>query len=580
MKNFAAWACDPARSLEERFGAEILIEQNLGLWRNKHGIAASPTNYEAERLRTKDRQLNPGYEPQFTRADAEHVEEILPEIKSFNNSIYEDRPIRDLSFVRFCEGLESFEIRYCEINDWTPLLSQPTLTKLNIWGTTARDLRCLGQLTRLQNLRLWPHAPWPDLAGFENLVELRTLSLHGNILALMKVPILPQLRTLEVAHGYGFSLPLRSVADLPDMPELRCLHLDNTTELHGIERYAKLINAVIYGYFTDLTPLVALQELTHLTLSGGEYTSFAPLARLSQLRRLVVRNEEPADFTPLAEAPRLHEIALESCPITPVELTSLQATLAPWSEEFAVPIPRPLAPLQLLFRAAIYDTDDEDGLAARDWNENEEMAISERVWLSRQTNQRLTKLLGKGWGGERSEHCWSSTMMHVTICRPEDLDRIPEIVQCLRETLAMTRYPSRYFFVVDPEKWYERDLDDIYQAEDEEFNAEREREEWEYQKDKERERREFLERKYRHRLQQESGLPTKSEDFAPPKNASEENANADAEDTVTAGDTAASPAYDLGTDISLYATLTEKACYFNEHYVAGAQYYLGYKPIT
>lgn len=49
-EGFADWACDPHRTLEERFSAELLIEQTLGLWRVKHGIKVE-TNYEAERLR-------------------------------------------------------------------------------------------------------------------------------------------------------------------------------------------------------------------------------------------------------------------------------------------------------------------------------------------------------------------------------------------------------------------------------------------------------------------------------------------------------------------------------------------------
>ena len=48
-------------------------------------------------------------------------------------------------------------------------------------------------------------------------------------------------------------------------------------------------------------------------------------------------------------------------------------------------------------------------------------------------------------------------------------------------------------------------------------------------------------------------------------------------DTVFAGSAPEPPAYDLVTNICLYATITEKGCYFNQHYVAGAKYYLGYK---
>jgi hypothetical protein len=571
-EHFAAWACDSRRTIEERFGAEILIEQHLGLWKQKHGIEGPSVNYEAERLRKKDRALNPAYEPRFTREDAEHVEEILPAIKTFNDGYGDDRPLADLSFLKFLSGLESFDVHRCEAADWSPLLTQKsTLSKLNIWGATARNLRFVGQLTRLQSLRLFLDAPWPDLTGLENLHELRDLNFHGNIQVLRGIPCLPQLRHLEIGHSYGFSLPLRSVADLPDLPELRQLKLENTAELYGIERYAKLLNAIIYGYFTDLTPLTALEQLTHLTLSGGEYTSFAPLAKMPNLRRLVVCKEEPPDFTSLTDAPRLHEIELQISPITPVELTSLRPLLPPWSEEFAASTPRPLKPLTLFLAKKGEDDKCDSDAEPRNWGEDKEMAESEYVWFCRETNRRLTKLLGKGWGEEKEAHRWAHSNMHITICRPEDLDRIPEIIECLRETIASARHPWTYFLVVDPEKWYERDMEEIYEGEGEEFNAEREQQEWEDRKEKERERREFLERKYRHRLRQESGMPANPDEFAPPKPDSEE------ELTTTVSETPEQPAYDLVTNIALYATVTEKTCYFNEHWIPGAQYYLGYK---
>ncbi|TAL04579.1 MAG: hypothetical protein EPO07_04925 [Verrucomicrobia bacterium] len=571
-ESFAVWACDPHRTLEERFGAEILIEQTLGLWSKKHGVEQPATNYEAERFRKKDRQLNPAYEPRFTRADAEHVGEVLSEVTEIRTGERDDRALGDLSFIRFCRGLVSLTITHCEAADWSPLLTQPTLTTLNIWGTTARDLRFLGQLSRLQSLRVYPNAPWPDLAGLENLRDLRELYFRGNILALRDVPCLPQVRHLELGHHFSFQLPLRSVADLPELPELRHLHLDNTTELHGIERYATLLNAVLYGYYTDLTPLTALQQLTHLTLSGGEYASFAPLAKLANLCRLVVRREEPPDFTALADAPRLHEIELELSPLKPVELTSLRALLPPWSDELAVPAPRPLAPLKLILGDKFPDTDADSGAEPRPRTEDTGMRESEYVWFCGETNRRLTKLLGKGWGAEKSLHRWAHNQMHVSIGRGEDLDRVPEIIQCLREILSSARYPFSYFLVVDYERWYERSMEQIYDAEDEEFDADRERENWEDEKARERERREFLERRYRHRLRQESGLPTKPEEFAPPKPETESG------DTVFAGSAPEPPGYNLNTNISLYCWISEKACYFNEHFVDGAKYYLGYKP--
>ena len=99
-------------------------------------------------------------------------------------------------------------------------------------------------------------------------------------------------------------------------------------------------------------------------------------------------------------------------------------------------------------------------------------------------------------------------------------------------------------------------MDEIYADDDEEFNAERQREEWEDQRERQRERREFLERKYRHRLEQELGTPAAP---MPPAPADGEE---DADTLQTTAEETPSE-YDLGTRLHLYSTLTEKAVYFN-----------------
>ena len=102
-------------------------------------------------------------------------------------------------------------------------------------------------------------------------------------------------------------------------------------------------------------------------------------------------------------------------------------------------------------------------------------------------------------------------------------------------------------------------MDEIYEDDDEEFNAEKEREEWEYEHERRRERREFLERKYRHRLEQELGTPAAP---VPPAPADPPGDDEDADTLQTTAEETPS-AYDLGTRLHLYSTLTEKAVYFN-----------------
>lgn len=559
--SFTAWISDPRRTIEERFGGELLIENTLGAWRHKHGVQFQ-TNYEADRLRRKERALNPAHEPVCPPEDAARVEEVLGEIKKLEFGTWgDDRPLRDLSVLQFCPRLEELSLRHSAIRDWTPLAVVPDLRALHIMDQAGRDFRPVAQLTKLETLHLTPRAPWPDLTGFERLVALREFDFCGNVLALTVIPRLPALRAAKFHQWVGFNVPLRRVSDLPAMPELRRFFLENTCQLDGIERSPQLLSLEVFGYFDDLAPLTALPRLTHLFLSGGDYEVLAPLARLPELRRVVLRREEPLDCTPLADAPRLHEIAIELCPVPLAEAAAINSLLAPWSEEFAVEPPRPLGPLRLTVQE--YKEHREDPAAqARDGSENKAMAASEAQWFAREVNRRLNRLLGKGWGkvNDRFSDYPSPGREHVRITRRQDIDRLREIAEALRELIASTRYPWSLFLVVDSLAEYERDLEEITgEDKEDEFDAESEREEWEDRRRRERERREFLEREYRFRLQKEQGMATRPQDFAPPPPGEE------TEEAVAAGfGEREQPEYDLGTELSLYSTLTETACYIRE----------------
>jgi hypothetical protein len=147
----------------------------------------------------------------------------------------------------------------------------------------------------------------------------------------------------------------------------------------------------------------------------------------------------------------------------------------------------------------------------------------------------------------------------ITVSRPEDIDRVPEIARCLRELFAAARHPWEVMLIVDSLERYERDMDEIYKDDDEEFDAEKEREEWEYRQECQRERRKFLERKYHVRLQQELGNPVVP---LPPDPADQPGDEEDADTLQTTAEETPSE-YELGTRLHLYSTLTEKAAYFN-----------------
>ena len=558
-ETFSQWACDSARTLEERFGAQLLIEQLTGIpvAKNEHG----QSNYEAEQLWRKERAFNPAWRPDYTREQAAAIEENLPTLTRLHVN-HDDRAVRNLSFLRFCPAMEDLHLGHPENCDWTPVAGLLRLKSLWLTDRQSSDYRSLGCLSELESIYIYGHCPWPDFSGWEGMRQLKKLTYHGNPLALSSIPSLPSVRTADIVHWNSFTVPLRSLHDLPEMPELRSLKLINTWKLDGIERYPELVNLEIYGYYDDIAPLASLQKLTHLFISGGTYEDLHPLLPMQELRWLKVRREEPLDYTPLTDLAHLHEVEVELCPVNKMEVAALNAGLTPWDEIFALPHPRPLAPLRLLLDRK----DDEPALDARpeerDWKDNPLMATCEARWFARSVNRRLNHLLGKGWGKCSEGMYGHPGFEHVEISRSQDIDLLRDIVDSIRELVATCRFGWRVALSVDSLRQYERDMDEIDDDDDEEdtFDAERERQDFEWRQSLKKERLDYLARKHRLRLQQETGAEIRPEDFAPPPPEEEED-----EEVTADGSEETTSEYDLGTELQAYLTVLERGCFVPEH---------------
>ena len=558
-ETFSQWACDPARTLEERFGAQLLIEQLTGIpvAKNEHG----QSNYEAEQLWRKERAYNPAWRPDYTHEQAAAIEERLPTLTRLHVN-HDDRAVRDLSFLRFCPAMEDLHLGQPDNCDWTPVGGLSRLKTLWLTDRRTSDYRCLGNLSALESIYIYGHCPWPDFRGWEGMRQLKKLAYYGNPLALSAISSLPSVRTAEITHWNSFTVPLRSLHELPEMPELRSLNLINTWKLDGIERYPELVNLEIYGYYDDVAPLASLQKLTHLFISGGTYKDFHPLLPMQELRWLKVRREEPLDYTPLTDLAHLHEVEVELCPANKMEVAALNAGLAPWDEIFALPDPRPLAPLRLILDRK----NDQLALDARpekrDWKDNSLMATCEARWFAREVNRRLNHLLGKGWGKCSDGMCGRPGFEHVRISRSQDIDLLRNIADSIRELIATCRFGWRVGLSVDSLRQYERDMDELNDddEEDDTFNAENERQDFEWRQRVKKERQDYLARKHRLRLQQETGVEIRPEDFAPPRPEEEEDENVTAD-----GSEETDSEYELGTQLRAYVTVLERGCFVPEH---------------
>ena len=112
-----------------------------------------------------------------------------------------DRPLRDLTALRFFPAMENLDITDVEVNDLTPLAVMPNLNWLTLMEGSGLGGRLSLQFRRPRSEararpRL-PHSPsaWPDLTAMAAWTALRDLTYHGNLLALSSVETLPAVRS-------------------------------------------------------------------------------------------------------------------------------------------------------------------------------------------------------------------------------------------------------------------------------------------------------------------------------------------------------------------------------------------------
>jgi hypothetical protein len=343
---------------------------------------------------------------------------------------------------------------------------------------------------------------------------------------------LPSVESVSFGCGPYWTTPVRDLHALPEMPNVRLLTIGKTScvdgvgvaSLEGIERYPHVVNLTLAGVFRDLRPLTALRELTCLTLHGELFTDLRPLAELPRLREVTLIRERPLDIEPLAEAPALREVSMPRCLILETELSALHAGLPPWSEDFLNREPRALPPLRWFHYEAQHEESAiiHNHAAFQDPREKRfqgdpALRAAESRWIAAEINRRLTALLGEGWEV-------TSSGFGLNIQRYQDVQRLPEIVECLRQLSADCLDPLHYFVSVEPhgdmsqDSWLrprkrrpgsldwldtERTLDEDIQ----------EREEYRRTRDAELRR---LEREHRHEILRQQGHAIDPKEFSPP----------------------------------------------------------------
>jgi hypothetical protein len=132
-------------------------------------------------------------------------------------------------------------------------------------------------------------------------------------------------------------------------------------------------------------------------------------------------------------------------------------------------------------------------------------AKAEDRWFARELQDRLARILTPGWGRMDVR----GAVAYVTLQRSQDVDRLPAVVQAMREVRARARYPWECVLFYEPVA--PRHGADAA-AEDEE--AER-RVEWSEMRQRREERQKYLELEHRMRLRRQQGLPPEPEQEEP-----------------------------------------------------------------
>jgi hypothetical protein len=603
---FQQWALDPARTNDELFTVEILLEWGRVVWGWKHQQPKMP-DWDKEQAHRKERRLNPAYRPQIKRDYLDATIEIWADIKKFYYTSWDDRPMRNIEALRFFPHLEEVHMNDAEIADLSPLAELRQLVSLQLHeplsngGHVMHDLGAIAGLPALDRLSISLRRPWPDVSALAKLPALKSLIFTGNLLALRDVPCLPALEKASLNADFNWKTPLRDLLDLPEMPAVVIMKVEGVANLRGFERYPRILNANLIGPFQDLSPLRALNKCTYLRLEGEQFSDLAPAASMPELRELLLVRERPLDLAPLSDAVALREVNIERCSILRTELSALSATLLPWDGDFLAPEPRKLVPLQFFVYQPSHEEmktlppidlskDPRKGV----YGEDEAFARAEARWFALRLQARLDEFLGKGWGNVSSTALDLPGHEHLVFKRFRDVMRFREIVEKLREIASECRFRWQYLISVEPhgDLSDEDEMEEDEEREDwleQEFDPEREKEEWDDFRAQRRLERERLEREHRFKILQQQGAAIDPAEFSPEsekqkpaQTVADPNAEgAEEEETDDEGDGGLAeeiPPDDeegLGRDLSFVVSLDEKLLFVSDHMREEAEYLFG-----
>lgn len=341
-EEFLAWAGDPVRSVEERYGIVRLTESVYHAC--YRGADKVQPGFEEERQMREDRCYDAAYDPVPDPAMLRITAGFLPGLTKLELETHlTDRPIRDLGVLAFTPGVRDLKLKDIEIDRLEALRHLPALRKFHIRTDGVEDYSDLALCRELREITIQTWHPWPVLDGLETLPHLERLEWLSNGRSLAGVSALPNLKELSIdwpAHHAALANCMKDLHQLPEMPQLEMLWGGWFYRLDGIGRFPRLRIVCIKGYFKSPAPLAALKEVTHLRVVSPRIEEVATIAVMPGVFQFAIQSIRPQDI-PLFDSVTLRDVYQDGCEAPQPDYHTLRMLLPPQAEIFGSPEPRP-----------------------------------------------------------------------------------------------------------------------------------------------------------------------------------------------------------------------------------------------
>ena len=171
--DFISWVTDPRRTNDELFTVELLIER-MRAWQH-WPFRTRNQGFEETMKVMKARRFNPAYRPLLPLDELEALQERADTVTHFGANGMSDRPLRDLTALRFFPAMENINITQVAVKDFSPLAVMPKLNWLTLMegeelgGAHRYNFADLGPKPALDHVFLNLRQAWPDLAAMATL---------------------------------------------------------------------------------------------------------------------------------------------------------------------------------------------------------------------------------------------------------------------------------------------------------------------------------------------------------------------------------------------------------------------------